>query len=208
MGDNPNALRFLRHVHEECSAYDVQIQIAERRYLILDKKRVFGYFTPPEEKMSGALRVAGKAGLTGLFHPLVHEFGHFLQWKESADVWHFHKAFQRHVSLSEQRGITILPRTRAELFRAKRNLEHDCELRALALINTWKLPIDTSLYVQYANAHIWWYTLRMERAASGLSDRIGSEIISGNVLKDCPTVFLADYDHVPHFYRDAFDAKI
>lgn len=93
----------------------------------------------------------------------VHEYSHFLQWKEKCPIWDESCEDWNHTNLWDwYDGIEEY--TKDKLFRSTRliqKLEQDCDKRALALIVQNDLPFDPQVYIQKSNSYIWLYEISL-----------------------------------------------
>ncbi len=147
---NDRIRKFVEHVKAECKRAGAKCTITDTKDATMSGLRVSGYFGDDADGTQAELFVAGKAALS--LETLVHEFAHFIQWDTKSPLWgpdNHHDWLVREAELSTQ--------GRNWHFRHARNIELDAERRAVRLIKKWKLPINVSLYIQQANAYIYFY---------------------------------------------------
>jgi hypothetical protein len=82
---------------------------------------------------------------------LIHEYCHFLQWKEDCKIW---RKFSNHDVKFEE--IFSKPQKKKKVIEDLLSLELDCEKRSLRLIKANKL-IDAENYCKTANAVLFKY---------------------------------------------------
>lgn len=208
--EDPRVRQFLEYANSTCEDSGVAIEVADCTHFVLNNQKVFAYFEPPSlgpPLRIGTIYIATQSSYPDPLHRLVHEFGHFTQWSEGAKVWLIRRyMYERYVDIASRKK-KIPNNERAGVRRSIRALELDCEQRAVALIKAWDLPLDVEAYTQYANAHIWWHTLAIEHAASGIRRPFHTPPIDPSIVMLCPKEFLDDYDDVPQFFRDACAKK-
>jgi hypothetical protein len=101
---------------------------------------------------------------------LIHEFNHFWQWRDRAEVWAagllpdgtygsdiLEMWYAHMVELNEEQ----LDR----YFGPTLDVEVDCERRSICMINDYDLPFDTGLYAKQANAYLLMYSECRRRRA-------------------------------------------
>lgn len=86
----------------------------------------------------------------------VHEYCHFCQWFDNADVWQHEDTFEELNSWIEHK-IELSPERVNEIITPTQLLEWDCEKRVLECIKDWSLPIPTREYTRKARAYVIFY---------------------------------------------------
>jgi len=98
---------------------------------------------------------------------VLHEYSHFLQWKEDSVVWNdTFLGIQDVYNIADlwiRREMELTPRTKKRIFEALANLEYDAELRTLSYIEKFGLGEygDVPKYIREANAYILSYRMSM-----------------------------------------------
>lgn len=152
---------FLESIEEELILSNV--------YYHLPKKEAVGSKTS-SLKTSGFFRgdpdpelvVATKKPLSSWFPILIHEYCHYLQWKEQSPLWRHHQ------ELTSALGGDALfdwiegkkdleEETLDELFSVTIALEKDAEERAVEIIRTRNLPVDIESYLKGARSYLLFY---------------------------------------------------
>lgn len=92
------------------------------------------------------------------FHTFVHEYCHFLQWRDFPKIW------DKYITKCDSffcwlAGENLNTETALDAMAGAQLLERDCESRALSLIKKLKLPIDIDTYTQQANAYLYSYLI-------------------------------------------------
>ncbi|MEY4342221.1 MAG: hypothetical protein RL736_11 [Pseudomonadota bacterium] len=140
------------------------LKIVEEDLKDLDGKVVFvkGRYCGGKSKCSGLfymdandnpiIKVA-KGGLkeTEWFGVLIHEYAHFLQWRDDTKIWNNYCDYD--ITYSQ---ILIKPDKYKKELLALMNLELDCEKRAYKIIKNNKL-FDYKEYAQNANSILYKY---------------------------------------------------
>ncbi len=115
-----------------------------------------GWFDPSKKEFTVAIK--NQMG----FEILIHEYSHFLQWKERK------KFFKRKIKSSniifgwisgKHYTDDILEKAIKELI----ELEWDCEVGAIELIHKYKLDVDINEYIKAANACLLFYHIVYEQ---------------------------------------------
>ncbi len=116
-----------------------------------------GYFADGDEDGCPILAIA--TGNSTWAQTLIHEFNHFQQWQDRADVWTAGKLpdgtngsdlitlwYDGFVELTEEHlDLYFAPILAVEL---------DCEIRAVDMIQDLDLPFDVKQYTREANAYL------------------------------------------------------
>lgn len=141
------------------------------------------------------LLVAGNKPQEQWLATLAHEICHLLQWVEQSPVWLNTKNqnidkmdmlslwLDHHVELNDTQLTNYIT--------SIRDVELDCEKRAVSLIIEFDLPIDTKQYIQKANAYVLFYNHLMETRQWYT---IGNEPYNNpDIWTHMPPVWLASY---------------
>jgi hypothetical protein len=113
--------------------------------------RCSGYFDPdPAPPVLAVAWGAGERRLGVLFH----EFCHLTQWAESAPVWMADEGAE----WSDWLAGKPVRGAKAQIERS-RELEADCERRAIRLMREMEAPVDLEAYARSANAYVHFYNL-------------------------------------------------
>jgi hypothetical protein len=151
-------VKFIDRALVELEAAGVVAEFPEtERALLDDGSPCSGYFDDRVPKLVVA---------TGRHHDrwapvLVHEFCHFLQWRDDREFFDSCKfdgkdgidVFLEHVS--GERYLTPTEIVRVCLLSAE--VEHDCESRVLGMIAEHGLPMDPRQYAKMANSYVAYY---------------------------------------------------
>jgi hypothetical protein len=129
------------------------------------------------------------------FEILIHEYCHFLQWKEDRKLWDrsmstydilfdwisfpslVHNAFIKDCKITNEQ----LDQSLHDIL----EIEHDCEKRVLKLVKNCPIEdFDVDKYIRASNAYLWSYHLNRE-----LRIRPKNPIYSQRVLEHMPNTF-------------------
>lgn len=125
------------------------------------------------------------------FAVFVHEFCHFLQYRDARDLWNkLGKACDNFFRWLD--GDKYTQRQVNYFCKQAQLLELDCENRAIALIKKLKLDIDLKEYIQKANAYLLSYPVTKELRlwpntlasiySSDISDLFSSKLVTAKQL--------------------------
>jgi hypothetical protein len=129
------------------------------------------------------------------FEILIHEYCHFLQWKNDRKFWD--KSMFTYDILFDWLAadlVNAIPEMKQRVFSDEEldqslhdilEIEHDCEKRVLKLVKNNPIEdFDTDKYIRAVNAYLWSYHLNKE-----LRRRPINPIYSERVLPNMPNVF-------------------
>lgn len=94
--------------------------------------------------------------LTDIFDIFVHEYCHFLQWKDEIPLWAEARGANKNLDdyLEDKQNSCSI-----EDLRMVQKLELDCDRRAVELIKAYNLPVDLDRYIVESNGYILSYNL-------------------------------------------------
>jgi len=129
------------------------------------------------------------------FEILLHEYCHFLQWKNDRKLWE--KSTETYDTLFNWIADPELVVDDSALDQSLHDIleiEHDCEKRALKIVKNSPIEdFDTDKYMRAVNAYLWSYHLNRE-----LRLKPKRPIYSERVLEHMPNVFNTELS----FYLD------
>lgn len=145
---------FIELVTRDLAEHGVQLKLVEASSL---HKKYAGWFDSSSRKLVIARRHKDFLGI------LLHEYCHFRQWQENRQRWNllsrrsdlFFKWLHTRPSLAQAPYTAKIQAAR----KAAQQLEYECERRSITMIKKLKLPMDTELYSQRANAYLLSYHL-------------------------------------------------
>ena len=114
--------------------------------------RVAGWFSAEDKRIAVAMNNKGWLEI------FVHEYSHFLQWLDQSEAESAKDDAATNIVDEWLYSYKDFPAQKLkEAFRRVRAYEKDCEIRAIKLIQTYKLPIRIKRYLKYANLCIYEY---------------------------------------------------
>lgn len=148
---------FVRLVRSETKKHRIKFLLVNEEFVdIGDGMPSSGYF----DAGTRTLAVATGKALEEWLSILVHEYCHFLQWREKALVWKKTRIDSRDaIEIFEHYlvGRRVATDTLDQAIQALIQMELDCERRTTVFIRKRKLPIDVKKYIQKANAYLMFY---------------------------------------------------
>lgn len=85
------------------------------------------------------------------FETFVHEYCHYLQYTTDIEFWNKYASANFFDDFTDQSKIESL------------TIEHDCETRALQLIEKLNLSVDTDRYIRATNVYLFSYHIMQEK---------------------------------------------
>ena len=188
--------QFIEYIKAECKPFGVKISLRDTSHVLVSGNiKCAGYFDHENKKIVVAMRHKIS------FETLLHEYCHFLQWREQCPAW--------------VNGLDSIGEIDSWLsgddiadidthIAAARDLELDNEKRTLNLIYEWGFQnkINTDLYVKRANAYILFYNW------VGISRRWSkpgnSPYMNKKILKHMSTKFDMNYSSLSDELREVF----
>lgn len=185
--------RFIGMATDECHQEGVAVELVDAATVRVDGLDVSGYFSCSDN----LIKVATKS--PHWREVFIHEFAHFLQWTNGAQVWFKAESTLFYDWLTG--GIELGSKVRERECYITRNLELDCERRAVRLIRKHELPFDLPAYIQRANSYIFAHQLMLE---TRVWPRRGVHTLS-SIYRTMPTELLSarDYNRPSDAYRRA-----
>jgi hypothetical protein len=138
-----NQKQFLEKVKPE-------LERARIKVLINSKGEFNGSFDSVERELT--VNTNGQL----VFQTLIHEYCHFLQWKNERQKWNFlTKGVDVFFEWIDGKDFTEEKTSKALVQTIE--LELDCERKSLELIRNWHLDVNPFLYTTAANAYLFSY---------------------------------------------------
>jgi len=168
LSENKRARKFVNHVKNELSRYGMKLVFGAGEHVNCEGLRLSGYF----DELKGIIKVARRNNYW--LTVLAHEYAHFLQWKyqtrEYMDI-SVNKKDALYIIDDWMKGGEYRPSTIRKAFLKARNLEKKCEMKALAVIRRFNLPIKEEFFIRQANCHIYYYhMMEKTRRLRGFED--------------------------------------
>lgn len=190
-----NTDNFVAFVKQECKKYGVRLKLKKSQYLRLTGNiKCSGYFDDKNKELVVAMNRPDWLAI------LVHEFAHLTQWVDNCKVW-------RDLGDSIEKVDDWL--TGKEVVNIKkalgkcRDLELDNEKRSARLIRKWKLPIDSKVYTQKANAYVQFYNyMYFTRRWSTPGN---SPYSNPKIYSKMPRIFKMNYKKISTKYIEVFE---
>jgi len=153
--------KFISHVVIDVLDHKGSLELIQQKrlWLISDKEKikVSGYFDEDSLKIAVALKKPKKIWLQNL----VHEYSHFCQWKEGTKVYkdsdatpgmmEYDSWLTGKAELSDEKLLNCT--------RALQMMELDCEKKAVAWIEKFKIPLNIKDYIKRANSYVFFYEI-------------------------------------------------
>lgn len=192
-------LQFVKWVKKECKDANVEVSLRKVGFVkAQDGVRCAGYF---EEKLKGATLVSS-LNRPDWIEILAHEFSHMRQWQEESPIWlnsgESFVALDRWLSGSNVRHMD-------KHISAVRDLELDCEKRAVKLIKEWKLKVDIDNYIRKANAYVLFYNHLLKTRK--WSDPSNSPYKNQKLIEAMSTQFRMNYKRTSKKVQKIFDLE-
>jgi hypothetical protein len=194
--DIPEAFKpFIRSVKRQCKLYKVELVLSPSKLVVLTddfKEECAGYFEDTEK----ALVVACGRPIEEWMQLLVHEYCHMEQWK-SDERW-----AEWMVACGKlwgwMAGETMLNKKQlSAVIDTMIELEKDCEVRAIDMIQKWKLPIDKEGYIQRANIYLYSYAV-IDKLKMFPTNCYTDPLL----LRYVPTTFMKSYRKLPKGFEE------
>lgn len=139
-----NKARFIGRIVPTMIEAGVSVHISQKATI---NRRYLGWFDG-ERKL---FRVAN--GCTQAFAVMVHEYNHFLQWRDDRKLWHRCATTESEIEIALDGANEITDR----MIRNVIAIEHDCDVRSLEMIDDLQLDIDAEQYAARTNAYLMMY---------------------------------------------------
>ena len=189
---------FIAELVQYCIKNDVSFNIRNEKNIYIEGLPCNGYFEGGEEK--GELVVAINKPQKQWLPILVHESCHLDQWLEDKEKFYSSEGVEVIDEWLNGKRITKARLTKA--IENSKKLELDCEIRTLAKIKKYKLPIDITTYIQMANSYIYFYNWVLENR-KWVPD--GKSLYQKEIYKLAPTEFQKNYKTTPEDLNEAFN---
>ena len=112
-------------------------------------KHAYNYFLGNDKNPKMLINCLGRE--TSYWFPIfIHEYCHFLQWKEDKVKW---KTYDQHCTLFFDYIEGKIDYISDETVEKVQELEMDCDKRAMKLIDELQLEVNLDEYIQYANIY-------------------------------------------------------
>ena len=135
---SPEAKNFLKFIRHDLQTHRVHLKFSKGRSVRFNNVHsAAGYFEEPRGSQWGIIRVGtGNRKPINVLTNLIHEYCHFLQWKNGDSIW---KKLHDGESIEGASYVT---------------LEEHTERDSLRLIREWHLPVNHSAIRKRSRAYI------------------------------------------------------
>lgn len=137
---------FIAKVAVECIQNNVSLKIIQKEMV----NGYGGWFDSNKKEL-----VCAYKSVNG-FETLIHEYHHFLQWKNSPKFWEQCEADKNPFLCWLEGDETTKNKLTRAFYKAIR-LERDCEIRSIKFIKKHGLDVDVQKYTREANAYLYSY---------------------------------------------------
>lgn len=201
--DLTNINKFINAVKKQAKAFNIQLNLTNDEFVKLsDNINCGGFFSERVRKKPGVIEVATNKPIDKWLSILVHEYSHMEQWIEQCDVWLKYDSVNPIIMDNWLEGKDYSENTIEKVLNAARDMELDCEKRAVAKIKQYKLPINIGDYIQRANCYVFFYNyLKITRK---WSEPNNSPYSNPNIYKKANRTFYEDYSTIPKEILQAF----
>jgi|TARA_Y100000310_G_C20582490_1_gene763715 hypothetical protein len=200
--NNKNINYFLNYVKEDIGDYGVKLYLPKHTYLLDEGIKVNGYFS--EEDL--VLAVATKKQRKKWLGTLAHEYSHFEQWRDQADVWinsMVDGEDSEDIIFRWIKGEEFSSNLVKKCFEVAKELELDCERRAVKKIKKFDLPLDIEEYSRQSSAYIYYYNyVELKRMEYKPKKEVYYE---PEILSAMPKTLRGKYKKIPKNIISLFD---
>jgi len=197
------ASKFVKLVRKKLREKNVSLNLIPAKWVGVEGRiKVNGYFDEEHKSLVCAIDKPYRSWLP----ILVHEYGHFEQWKKQCKPW-------TRININgEDRTDAIFLWIKKKRYRRidikcyaakNRELEVDCERRTVRNIRKFKLPIDVRSYIQQANSYLYFYNYALLRRRWWKSGYAPYDI--PEVWTNFPTTLKRNYSKLPQKYVELYD---
>lgn len=137
---------FIGKVASDCVSHGFSIKILQKKHF----KGYSGWFDAVSKELVCAYKTRNG------FETLIHEYNHFLQWKNRKKFWKECRG-DDNPFLTWISGEELKKNVLHESFEQAVRLERDCEMRSIQCIKKHDLDVDVVQYAQEANAYLFSY---------------------------------------------------
>lgn len=193
---------FVKQVRQETKDKGIKCILAKSSHVELNKDtKCNGYFCTATNKLVAA---TGKP-IEQWFPVFVHEYAHFTQWRDDIPLWDYLERVE-HVFWNWFGGKTELGPEMVNLAMLPiREIEKDCEMRVMNLIDEFDLPLDKKAYAKRANSYISFYNVVAKTRKWYVPGK--EPYNTPEVLEVMPTRIYKDFNKVPKKILDLIEKK-
>lgn len=186
---------FVAYVKRMCKVKGIELMLSPSKTVVVTdtfSTDCSGYF----DEQDKVLAVACGKPFEQWIEILVHEFAHMQQWLHD-ERWEYWTQCCLDLWMWLDKEKIMNNSQLKSVIDGMIDLERDCEIRALGLINKWKLPINKSAYKRKANLYLYSYRMMpmLKKFPTGI-------YTNESLVSMCPSRMLKKYDKVPDIISD------
>lgn len=163
--DLENIQRFIRSIKYKAKKLKINLQLTNDKFLISSNNSILsGFFQTRYNNNPGVLATATYKSINNWLSVLIHESCHMDQWSEKSDVWRKYIIEDTDLYYKWINNKRVNRNKIYKILDICRELELDCEQRAVIKIKKYKLPINVEEYIRKANCCLFFYSyLKIDR---------------------------------------------
>lgn len=177
----------------------ISVDLQNKHFINFDGTDVNGYFYADKLELKCAV---GKPE-DEWFPVFVHEYCHFLQWREQTEAWKVlgEEEKRSETSIDEWLSGTDLDHETVLLHcKLTRDVEEECERFVVDRIRKYDLQIDISQYIQKTNAYLYFWSVLPDTRKWYTGGN--APYMIPEILERMPLYFSSDYDNIPFGFLD------
>ena len=156
--DLENIQSFVTSLKRKSNKLGVKLELTNNTEIVISEKiKCSGFFQSKFGKDPNLLTTATKLPIERWLSVLVHESCHMDQWEEKIKLWKDHDKLNDNVVDEWLEGKNHSVKKVELAIKVTRDLELDCEQRAVNKIKKFNLPINVKEYIQKANVYIFFH---------------------------------------------------
>jgi hypothetical protein len=180
----------------DLSEHNVKIKLLRSKSVLIKEEniKVNGYWDD-SAKEGPTLVCAVRKPLDKWVPIFIHEYCHFLQWKEKTPLWKENQDITAHDMELIIHNKPIDEETLTHSLNVARELELDCEKRVVKLLKKYKIPVSVEAYIQKANVYVHFYNYIKQFRQWYKTDNIPYN--NKRIISAASTEFYSSYDEIP-----------
>lgn len=156
--DLENINRFISSLKRKTKQLHVKLEITDDKFVVLsDNIKCGGFFYEKQGRTPGILTTSTGKAINTWLPILVHESCHMDQWYDNCEEWQRYNEADSGALDRWLEGKNYPLNKIYNVIDISRDLELDCEQRAVKKIIRFNLPLDIKEYIQKANCYIFFY---------------------------------------------------
>lgn len=187
---------FIGHVITETNKKGISVHLENTNWIESNASRCSGYFCDEDKCLKVAVRKSRKRWLS----VFIHEYCHFLQWKNHSKVWNAKKnrmdTYQAAILLDDflDNGKKLSKDKLQTCLTLCRDIEEECERMAVDIIDVFDIPLNKEEYIQKANAYLYFWTT-LPKTQKWFSKKAPYDV--PEIRKLLPKTFPKSFDKLP-----------